>query len=145
MEAERRYYRGDPGPPSCDDACSATVDYLHVAAFGVRLGGRCGQQNYNTAKQAFVNHRFLPSVGAGHEHGSDGDCRSVEFGDREPCEILSGVDVPLITENAEGDGFTEDQPCRAIRSPVNPGEIPPQPDVRCELIDFIVDCELAGV
>src|SRR5215469_13567599 len=90
------------------------------------------------------NIRFLPRVRVA-QYGSDDARRSVEFTYREPCEILSGVDIALVAENADGNRFTEDQTGSAVRPPVNSSEIPPEPNVRCELIDFAVDSYLTRV
>src|ERR1700737_1489387 len=61
---------------------------------------------------------------------------AVEFGDREPFEILTGIVVALVTKNAEGHGLAEPHPLFGIRSPVNSREVAPESDVRGELVEF---------
>src|SRR3984893_6918408 len=48
---------------------------------------------------------------------------AVEFGDREPIEILPRVVIALVAKKADGRGFTEQQSGIAVRPPMNPREV----------------------
>lgn len=76
---------------------------------------------------------------------SDRDRCPVKRGNREPFEILTDVVLALVTEYAQGRGLTEPETPLVIRSPVNPCEIACQTDVRGQLVDFAVDCNLARI
>src|SRR5437870_6373081 len=54
---------------------------------------------------------------------SNSDRRAVEFGHREPVEILAGVVVALVSQQTDRRGLTEQQSGIAIRPPMNPREV----------------------
>src|SRR6266404_4698582 len=69
------------------------------------------------------------------------DRRAVELGDGKSFEILSGIVVTLVAQNAERHSLAEPHPLFGIRPPVNSREVASESDVRGELVDFAADRE----
>src|ERR1700736_4032003 len=70
---------------------------------------------------------------------------AVEFGDREPVEILPRVVIALISQQTDRRGLPELQSPLVVRTPMNSRQIASKTDIRSKLVDFAVDRDLVRI